>query len=72
MMWQWCWAWLLWFVEDGDVAVGKWGGNGQALVADCWSSLLLEPWQRRPFRVFRGRQRNGNGCGDSPGGSGNW
>jgi len=27
--WQWCWAWLLWFVEDcHDVVVGKWGGNG--------------------------------------------
>jgi len=49
VMWQWHWAWLLWFVEDGDMAVGKWGGNGRALVADRWSSLLLGPWQRRPF-----------------------
>jgi len=63
---------LLWFVEGGDVAVGKWHGDGQALVTGSWSLLLLGLWQLHPVRVFRGQEGEGNGWGDSPGGHGYW
>jgi len=33
---------------------GDWPGNRQALVAGCWSLLLLGPWQLHPVLVFRG------------------
>jgi len=41
---------LRWFVRGGDVAVGKWRGDGQALVIGGWLLLLLGPWQPRPVR----------------------
>jgi len=61
---------LLCFVEGGDVAVGNWRRDGQALVTGCWSLLLLEPWQLHPVRVFRGQEGEGNGWGNSLGGHG--
>ena len=45
---------LRWFVGGSDVAVGKWHGDGRALVIGSWSSLLLGPWQPRPVQAFRG------------------
>ena len=63
---------LLCFVEGGDVAVGKWHGDGRALVTGCWSSLLLGPWQLHPVQVFRGQEGEGNGQGNSPGDHGYW
>ena len=38
------------------MAEGKWRGDGWALVADCWSLLLLGPWQPCTVLVFRGQE----------------
>jgi len=63
---------LRWFVRGSDVVVGKWHGDGRALVIGSWSLLLLGPWQPRPVQEFRGQEGEGNGQGDSPGGHGCW
>ena len=50
-MWQWDWgpewwsSWLLPFVDDGDVAVGEWHGDGWVLGGRWALDLEWGPWQ---------------------------